>query len=82
MKILRSLSLSLWVLSALCISNLVDWADVDGETLNVTQDAYVVLEHEAFPQHSVRIKPVTVCSDISFRRVVLTRFVRDSVTPP
>ncbi|KAJ7348936.1 serine carboxypeptidase [Mycena albidolilacea] len=59
MKILRSLSLSFWVLSALCISNLVDWADVDGETLNVTQHAYVVLENEAFPQHSVRIKPVT-----------------------
>ncbi|KAJ6546835.1 serine carboxypeptidase [Mycena capillaripes] len=56
MELLRSLLPFLFVLQAFCVVNL--GVPYGQETLNATQDAYTTLEHEAFPNHSVRIKPV------------------------
>ncbi|KAJ7253357.1 serine carboxypeptidase [Mycena haematopus] len=51
MKFLRPIFLCLLIPHAL-------GSYFSGESLNATQDTYVVFEHKAFPDHSVRIRPV------------------------
>ncbi|KAF7353794.1 Carboxypeptidase [Mycena venus] len=59
MQILRSLLLSVFLVQSLCTANFPSGSIFEqSETLSSTQDPYMVLEHEAFPHHSVRIKPV------------------------
>ncbi|KAJ7118927.1 Alpha/Beta hydrolase protein [Mycena epipterygia] len=55
MEFLRLFFLTLFVL---CIENSGSHAQKLFEGLNDTQVAYTTLQHEAFPHHSVRIRPV------------------------